>query len=584
VVDAGIARRLHDHLRRIYGDAVAGATAPRLLQRLERFRRVHPGVAAPRPELFDQTDVILSAYGDQVREPGAPTLQTLRRFLSEHTGGAVTGLHLLPLHPASSDDGFAVVDYGRVAPDLGDWADVAALAGQYRLMLDAVVNHTSTSHPWFLRSQCGEADYTGYYRYLDPGTDLSSVTRPRTTPLLTPGWTADQRRQWVWTTFGPDQVDLNYANPQVLLAVTDVLLDYLGHGAGMLRLDAVAFLWKRLGTSCMHLPETHEIVRLWRTVLDAVAPGTLLATETNVPHQDNMSYFGDGTDEAHLVYQFALPPLTLAAFHFGDATMLRRWAASLTVPGGRATFLNFLASHDGIGLRPAEQILAAGQIARLCRTVERQGGRVSYRKVPPAAVRPYELNSSYLDALSPDPAGEPAARQVDRFLAAHSIMLSLVGIPVIYFHSLFGSHSWLDGVDHTGQPRAINRQRLARLRLAAELADPASMRSRVLHRLRTRIEARVGQPAFHPAAAQVVFGTGPAHLALQRIPVGGGSTLVCVHDVSGRAGRFRARAPDRLPAGGRLIDLCDGSEHRAEADGTVDVALPPYGVRWLRVD
>jgi glucosylglycerate phosphorylase len=577
--------RVHAHLRRIYDAPTADATAARLLTLVSEFAARHPGLGRRGRELFDQTDVMLIAYPDQVRQPGEAPLVTLRRFLDAHVRDTVTGLHLLPPHPASSDDGFAVVDYGSVDPAFGDWADVTALATGRRLMLDAVVNHTSASHRWFLRSQCGDPDYTGFYHYPDPAADLRSVIRPRRTPLLTPMWSADERRRWAWTTFGPDQVDLNYADPRVLLAVTEVLLSYLARGAGALRLDAVAFLWKRPGTSCLHLPETHEIIRLWRTIVDAVAPGTLLVTETNVPHAENVSYFGDGTDQAHLVYQFPLPSLVLAAFGARDAGALRQWAATVADPGPLATYLTFLASHDGVGLRPVEGLLPDAQVARLCAAVADHGGRVSHRTGADGAVRPYELNTTYLDALDAvaGTSGEPRGRCVRRLLAAHAILLSQAGVPAVYVHSLLGSRNWVAGVDHTGRARVINRQRLARAGLEADLADPLSTRHQVLHGLRRLIAVRAGQPAFHPNAAQAVVGGGSRrYVAVQRTAVAGDSTVLCVHDVSGRAGRFRARPPDRLPPGGRVVDLVDGDEHRVEADGTVEVPVPAYGVRWLR--
>jgi len=570
-----VASRLHEHLARVYGETVAGETTPRLVAMLEDFARRHPQLASADRALFDETDVVLITYGDQVREPGRPPLETLRDFLTDHLGRTVSGVHLLPHYPSTSDDGFAVSDFGAVDPGLGDWGDVRGLASDFRLMLDAVINHTSASHPWFVRWLCGDPGYADFYLEVDPSTDLSSVTRPRTSPLLTPTW-ADR---WVWTTFSADQVDLNYTNPDVLLAVTEVLLGYVAQGASRLRLDAVGFLWKRPGTSCIHLPETHEIIRLWRTVMDAVAPGTLLITETNVPHRENVTYFGSGTDEAHLVYQFALPPLTLATFHAGDATRLREWAATLETPSPETTFFTFLASHDGIGLRPVEGILDPDEVARLCADVTARGGRISYRAQPDGTRSPYELNSVYLDALGLAGEVEP---NVDRFVAAHSILLSLAGVPAVYFQSLFGSRNWAEGADHAGRDRVINRQRFARTTLEAQLADPNSLRRQVLDRLLARIATRTREPAFHPGAAQSVVDGGAGSFAVQRTPQAGESSVVCVHDVSGRAGRFRARPADRLPARGRLVDLCDGSEHGVEADGTVDVDLPAYGVRWLR--
>jgi sucrose phosphorylase len=577
--------RLREHLGRLYGEPRATETLPRLAGLLDGYPvRRH---AHGRTGSFDQTDVVLSCYPDQVQEPGRAPLETLSRLLDSRIGPVVSGLHLLPLHPSTSDDGFAVSDYAEVDPAYGDWGHVRALADRYRLMLDAVVNHTSAAHPWFTGWLSGDPAYVDFYVTPTPGSDLSAVTRPRTTPLLTPYVDADRRQRIVWTTFSADQVDLDYANPDVLLAITEVLLSYLQHGAGMLRLDAVGFLWKQPGTSCIHLPQTHEIVRLWRTVVDAVAPGTLLVTETNVPHDENVAYFGNGDDEAHLVYQFALPPLVLAAFQSGNGQRLQEWAGSLRTPSDQTTYLNFLASHDGIGLRPVEGLLRAEEVERLCAAVRRNGGRVSYRTGPDDSERPYELNAVYLDAIS---GREGRARRqgsdrddVARFLAAHSILLALAGVPMLYFHSLFGSRNWVDGVNRSGQARAINRERLSFAGLLAELDRPGSGRRQILDMLLHLITVRTREPAFHPNAPQAIVPSEPSHFVVQRTSPADDTTVICVHDVSGRAGRFRGRARDRLPGGAPLLDLCDGSEHLTEADGTIDVDIPPYGVRWLRV-
>jgi glucosylglycerate phosphorylase len=576
-----VTERLHDHLARLYGETVAGPATARLLRLMQDFQPPeHTARAAPGPVPFDETDVWLIAYGDHVTEPPQAPLATLGDFLARHTDGTVTGLHLLPHYPATSDDGFAVADFATVDPALGEWDHVEALAANHRLMLDAVFNHTSASHPWFTGWLADDTRFRDFYLDVDPATDLASVVRPRTSPLLTRFESATGTRH-VWTTFSADQVDLNYANPEVLLAVTAELLRYLAHGARMIRLDAVAFLWKEPGTSCIHLPQTHEIIRLWRTVVDAVAPGTLLVTETNVPHRENVTYFGSGEDEAHLVYQFALPPLTLATFRSGDARRLADWAAGLETPSDSTTFLNFLASHDGVGVRPVEGILDETGIADLCEGVRRAGGQVSYRTRPDGGQSPYELNAVYLDALAaPEP--EDPAREVDRFVAAHSVLMSLAGVPLLYFNSLFGSRSWTEGVERTGRARTINRQRFELAEIEAELADPSSLRRQVLERLLHRIRIRTADPAFHPGAGQTVLDSGPSILALQRTPTDGGPPVLCVHDVSGRPGRFRSQPADGLPPGATLVDLGDGSEHRVEADGTVDVDLPAYGVRWLK--
>jgi glucosylglycerate phosphorylase len=376
-VERTIVQALRAHLARLYDRELVEPTLVRLVEALERFARDHPDVAGRDPAPFDEADVWVIAYGDHLTEPGRAPLESLDDFLRERFRGVLGGLHLLPHYPWTSDDGFAVVDYEEVDPQLGDWGDVERLAVSFRLMLDAVVNHTSASSPWFQGWLQDDPTFADFFISPPEDADLDQVVRPRTTPLLTP-FPAREGVREVWTTFGPDQVDLNYANPEVLLRITGILLDYVAHGARALRLDAIAFLWKRFGTTCIHLEETHEVIRLWRTVLDAVAPGTLIVTETNVPHAENLSYLGDGTDEAHLVYQFPLPPLVLHAFRGGDGTVLAGWLRTLETPSTSTTFLNFLGSHDGIGLRPVEQLLPDREVEALGEAARREAGGVSY--------------------------------------------------------------------------------------------------------------------------------------------------------------------------------------------------------------
>lgn len=571
-----IVARLRGHLDRLYPPDQAADAAARLAGRCEQFLRDNPHVFSdPDRPLFDETDVVLITYADQIQEPCRPPLQTLRGFLQEHLAGVMTGVHLLPFYPWTSDDGFAVVDYLQVDPAVGTWDDVRALATDVRLMLDAVVNHVSSQNHWFTSWRAGE-NYDDWFLDVDPDTDLSAVTRPRPQPVLTEFDTVRGRRS-VWTTFSPDQIDLNYRNPEVLLAVTDVLLTYVANGAGIIRLDAVAYLWKELGTSCIHLPQTHEVIRLWRTVLDAVAPGTLLITETNVPHQENVSYFGHGTNEAHLVYQFPLAPLVLSAFHLADTTTLQEWAAGLSTPSGATAFFNFLGSHDGVGVRPAEGLLTPAEIAQLCQLATAHGGGVSYKADPDGGMSPYELNTVYFDALTEVDSAEAQPVQVDRFLSAQAILLALAGVPGIYVQALLGSRNWHEGVELTGRLRTINRRKFIRAELEAELADPGTLRAQVFRRLRALIGVRIGEPAFHPTGSQRVLPTVPGVFAVERAALDGSSTVVCVHSVTGRPQRCRIGGME-----GRYVDLFTGGRYRSGTGGTLVVDLPPYAVRWLR--
>jgi glycosidase len=551
---------LRDHVAALYGEGGADAVCERLDELLKRYRPliantgtvkgdIAPNLAA-RAALTER-DAILITYADGVREPGLAPLRSLAAFCQEHLKDLTTGIHLLSFYPSSSDDGFAVIDYHAVDPDLGDWDDIARLGRHFRLMFDAVINHVSASSAWF-RGFLGDDPR---YRDSTPSGD-----------------------KMVWTTFSVDQVDLNYHHPDVLLEAVETVLFYVAHGASLIRLDAIAYLWKEFGTSCIHLPQTHHIVQLLRAVLDATAPHVLLITETNVPHQDNVSYFGDGTNEAQAVYNFALPPLVLHAFHTGSASVLSRWAAGLRLPSQCVTFLNFLASHDGIGLNPARGILSEAEIHALAQRTMAHGGLVSYRGNADGTRSPYELNINYFDALSNPQAEESLDTQVDRFIAAHAIMLSLVGVPGIYFHSLLGSRGWPEGVALTRQNRTINRQKLLRAELEAQLAGPTSLRRRVFQRLAGLLRVRSGHAAFDPYGCQHVIPCGEPVFALLRQSRQGAERLLCLHNVSSAVQGVDVSLRATLGSG-KYTDLISGNE--LEAGGGRTLALQPHEVLWI---
>ncbi|MCS6883183.1 MAG: alpha-amylase family glycosyl hydrolase [Oscillochloridaceae bacterium] len=565
--------RIHTLLEAIYGQPAGAAITPRLQAMLDDFVARHPpGPPRPPAERLTENDVILITYGDQVREPDRPPLQTLGEILDTTFGGIVSGVHILPFFPYTSDDGFSVVDYRAVDPALGTWADIERLSRRYRLMFDAVVNHISASSAWFREFLAGAPGAEARFHVVDPATDLRGVTRPRTTPLLTSFETAAGVRH-VWTTFSADQIDLNFANPEVLLEMTDVLLAYVEHGASLIRLDAIGYLWKEPGTTCIHLPNTHRIVQLWRAVLDVVAPDVLLITETNVPHADNISYFGDGSNEAQLVYQFPLAPLVLHAFATGDATRLSGWARELAPPSPTTAFFNFLASHDGIGVVPATGILSQAEVQDLCAQVERHGGRVSYKTNPDGSQSPYELNCTWFDALSGPAGGEAPELAIGRFLASQAIMLALQGVPGVYVHSLLGSPNYQQGLQATGRFRSLNREKWTRADLEARLADPRRREGTVLQRMARLIRARRNERAFHPNSPQQVLDVHPSVFALERRTPEGDATVLCLHNVSG--------APQRAPAPavGGARDLISGTRYPPGTDG---IELAPYQAAWLR--
>lgn len=571
-------------LDQLYGPAVGQSVRERLAALLDDYRARLP---APAENPLTEREAVLITYGDQVQAPGQAPLQTLADFCRRHLAGVVSGVHILPFYPWSSDDGFSVKDYRAVDPALGEWRHIEALGRQFRLMVDGVINHASAQGEWFQKFQQGDPRYHDYFITVSGNPDLSQVVRPRALPLLTEVETA-AGRQKVWTTFSADQVDLNFANPAVLLDVVDILLGYVARGAQFIRLDAIAFLWKEIGTNCLHRPQTHAVVQLLRAIFEAVAPQVRLITETNVPHADNISYFGDGTNEAHLVYNFALPPLVLHTLRTGDARPLSAWAAQLTLPSTAVMFFNFLASHDGIGLNPVRGLLPEAAIDALVAQTLAHGGRVSYKHNPDGSQSPYELNINYFDALSDPAAGRrsPSAagiqEQIDRFMAAQAILLALAGVPGIYFHSLVGSRGWPEGVAQTGQNRTINRQKLPAAELEQALASPDTLRYAVFTRYRRLLAARAASPAFHPQGAQAVIDLSAGVFGLLRQAPGSGAAVLALQNVTAHP---QAVALDQLvwppatPGGGQLTDLITG--RRFDVQPAAPLFLQPYETLWL---
>ena len=573
--------RIANHLTFLYGQERVGVVLVRLHAILDEFRRRNPHLARPANERVTERDVILITYGDQVAEPGKPPLRTLAEVLEKRVQGAITGVHILPFFPYSSDDGFSVIDYTAVNPDLGTWADVERLGHNFRLMFDAVINHISAQSDWFQGFLKGNHEFADYFTVVAEGTDLSQVVRPRALPLLTRAQTASGE-QMVWTTFSADQIDLNFANPDTLLKIIEILLLYIEKGAELIRLDAIAYLWKKIGTTCIHLEETHRVVKLFRAVMDAVAPRVIIVTETNVPHEENVSYFGDGADEAQMVYQFPLPPLVLHAICSGDGSYLSEWAAGLSTPANSATFFNFLASHDGIGVRPVEGILSPAEVQSLADRALAHGGHVSYKAEADGSQTVYELNISYFDALSDPNSPEPLDLQARRFLVSQAIMLSLAGVPGIYVHSLFGSRSYHAGVEQTGRYRSTNREKFQRDELERELSDPSSLRHRVFYPYLRLIRARAAHRAFHPNGAQQVLSIHPALFVLLRTAPDGSESLLCIHNVSGAEQSFSANlAPLPLPHSGQVRDLVTGITFPVNGSGDLSLRVAPYQVLWL---
>ncbi len=556
----------------LYGEERAGAVLEQLLARMEAHPRGEPREASVR---WTQSDVALITYADSIVRDGEAPLATLRRFLDEELAGVLNTVHLLPFYPYSSDGGFSVVDYEAVDSAHGDWSQVERIHRRFDLMMDLVMNHCSSQSRWFQSFLAGEGEGKDFFHVLPEDADVSQVVRPRTHPLLQAYDTAEGEKH-VWATFSRDQIDLNYGNPAVLLAMIHVMLGYVERGARILRLDAVAFLWKRLGSSCIHLDETHEVVKLMRDVLRVVASEVVLLTETNVPNEENLSYFGRG-DEAHMVYQFSLPPLLLHALWRGNAEHLSAWAASLQEPPPGCTYFNFTASHDGVGLRPVEGILPDSEVERLVAAMQASGGLVSFRTAEGGSSRPYEINISLFDAMKGTARGRDRM-QVERFIACQTAMIGLRGIPGVYIHSLTATPNDHAGYDRSGHPRDINRHRWDEARLMRLLRRPRTKNARVFDELRRRIALRRWQPAFHPDAPMRVLDLGPEIFAFERTSLDGLQRIVAVHNFGAKARPLSLGSEALCGVPRYCVDLLSGNQLTSAQHG---FTLFPYQSAWL---
>ncbi len=584
-------QRILKRLIFLYGEDVAEFYMPELERILkiyyshktdeliERDRSFNPS------ERFTEKDVILITYGDLLKGDEYSPLETLARFCDEYLEGTINTLHLLPFFPYSSDKGFSIIDFETVDPNLGTWQDIEDMENRYQLMFDGVFNHISSKSRWFQEFLNGNPYYKDFFISFKAPDELtpeerSIIFRPRTSDILNKFYTIEGPR-YVWATFSRDQIDLNYQNPNVLLRVIDILLMYVRHGADIIRLDAVTFLWAQPGTRCIHLEQTHEIVKLFRDILDAVAPGVALITETNVPHEDNISYFGNGHDEAHMVYNFALPPLVLYTFYREDAASLSGWASGLKTESDTTTFFNFLDSHDGIGLMGVKDILKKDEIEFLIKKAQDHGGFISYKTGQDGRDEPYEINITWFSALNKEDSGEDVAFQVKRFVASRIIALVIQGVPGIYLHSLIGTRNDIEAVLKTRSKRDINRTVISCEAITEALNDPLSKISRINRELGRLIKMRTSIRAFHPNAYQKVLTPAKEIFSVLRVSPEGDIHILALINVSAKVCRIMIPLTDTGTEETHWFDIVNGIEWLAE-DGKLYITFQPYDIIWLQ--
>lgn len=568
-----VRQRIALHLNEIYGEEDADEITDELIEAagiVETSNQIANGTSK-----WDQSDVMMITYGDSIQREGRPALRELNNFMVRNLKDTMSGVHILPFNPYSSDDGFSVIDYAAVNAELGSWEDITELTTEFDVMADLVINHCSRESQWFKNYIKNQAPGRGYFIDGMEYEDLSQVVRPRSTPLLTEVKCVDGVKQ-VWCTFGEDQVDLNYRNPDVLLEIVRIIRQYVEQGIRYFRLDAIAFLWKESGTSCVHLNQTHELIKLLRLVIENLEPSAVIITETNVPNRENLSYFGND-NEAHLIYNFSLPPLLLQAILNGDSQHLKTWMMSMPPARRGRAYLNFIASHDGIGLRPAEGLLSTDELDGLIETIRSSGGEISMRRTPEGELAPYEANISLYSAMARPVRGEEDGLQTARFLCAHKIMLALEGMPAIYIHSLLGTENNVGGMALTGRRRTINRFQWSADELEVALADDSRHHKAVFNEMKRLIEIRRKQEAFHPNATQYTLHFSDQIFAFWRESLNRDQSVFALHNVSAE--------PQSIPlvelnliATESWSDLISGKGYN-DLEGVIK--LEPYGCVWI---
>ena len=564
-------------LQALLDDLYPGDSCSDRLELSSRIMHILRGSSGDPDQTLDHErwcsgDAVLITYADTVVQEGESGLQSLRQLVNRHLRPFAPVIHVLPFLKSTSDGGFAVASHEQLEPRHGDWSDLAALAEGRRLMADLVLNHISASHSWVQQFLRDEEPGRSCVLQASPDPCWDDVVRPRSSSLFTQLSGPEGMRQ-VWTTFGPDQVDVDWRSPEVLLGFTRLMAQMMRHGVRWLRLDAVGFVWKTPYTSCIHLPQAHRIVEVLRHLLEATCSEGVVVTETNVPEEENLSYLRSGR-EAHLAYNFPLPPLLLEAAISGRADLLNRWLCRWPQLPEQTGLFNFTACHDGIGLRALEGLMSERRLLQLLIGCEQRGGLISHRRLSNGDEAPYEINISWWSAMA-DGGIDPAHLQRDRFLMTQLLVLALPGVPAFYLPALLASPNDLGRFRRTGQRRDLNRPQFKAEAVERRLQDPDSDATAVTTALALALQVRQRQPALHPDAEMEVLSEGRSDRVILRRSHQG-KTLVAVHNVTA------SRLSLSLSGLGGLGDIAWADCLSGPSEPlSSQLQLEPYAVHWL---
>lgn len=580
--------------------AATHAARPADLRERDRVRLLNPDWFA-RPDMLGYV-----AYADRF----AGDLAGVLSHIDYLSALGVTYLHLMPLlepRPAPNDGGYAVMDYRKVRSDLGTMADLRVLAGALHekgisLTLDLVLNHVAAEHEWAVAARAGDARKREYFVAFDDRTlpDQYERSLPEVFPAFAPGnftWN-DEMNAWVWTTFNSWQWDLNWANPDVLCEFIDIIGFLANQGVDCVRLDAIAFLWKRMGTSCQNEPEVHAITQAMRAAARIVAPSLIFKAEAIVGPDDVVKYLGTGRHAgkvSDLAYHNSLMVQIWSAFAMHDGSLLSAALGRFAPIPHTTAWATYLRCHDDIGWAiddgDAGALGLSGSMHRSF-LAEYYAGEF---EGSPARGAHFQTNEATGDRRTSGTAASLAGIEsaladgdaealdlaIAKVLCGYAMVLGYGGIPLIYMGdeiSLLNDYDFIDEPEHAQDNRWLHRPRMdwPAAQAALAQADPADYRARIMRGLRALISARASAPALHAAVVPVVFcGPDPAVVVLRhRDPAG---TVVQVFNVAGSERAIDVQHLWPLDAS-RLVDLVTG-EPVSPIDGAV--ALAPYGYAYL---
>ena len=481
---------------------------------------------------INESTSLVICYGNSVTDGNKKSLKVFNKFYKKHLKNNFDSVHFLPFYPSSSDSGFAVKDHYKIEPRLGSWKDVKIISKNCNVMADLVINHSSARGLWFSNFLKNKSPGKDYFFTVDKNFNSKKVIRPREHKLLKKIKLSDETK-YLWRTFSPDQIDLNFKNPKVLIRFIKIIFNLINNGVRIFRLDAIAYLWKENGNTCINHTNTHNIIKFIRLVCNLLKTECIIITETNLPEKENLSYFGNN-DEANWIYNFSLAPILVYSLLFEDSNKITKWSKNFPIAKLNNNYLNFIASHDGIGMRPIEGILSTNTQKKFLSRLKKNGGEFSYRKVQGVKKKVYEANITLFNAFKCSDFDKSGIFGFERYMAAHTIMISFDGIPAIYFNSMFGNSNDNSKYIISGNKRDLNRYRWNKDKIEDHLKDQNSKQNKYYKNMSNILAIRSKQKAFHPNAIRKTLKLGANFFGIKRISTDNKQSIYCITNMTSK--------------------------------------------------